>query len=217
MKGRWKWVFLILGVLLISATCGFGYQAKLTRTQFEEAADALEHRDWDRLAANLPPPRGQYAPSNATIAKFLNAYMSGPERGADWQFKHETVKSEVVPIPNETVEFTRQGLTRRVIVMSLTYTDDMAWFSIPMSTKQYGIFQGKRIRFYFPVVFFRAAYLAYPPRTQNGRWQSMLKFVRKEKANLDAMGLKPAHIYSPAKTWDEYLSAMEKQDPTRTR
>lgn len=210
MKGRWKWVFLVLGVLLISATCGFGYEQKQKRSQFEEAEDALRNSDWDRLALTMSQSNSRHTPSQNSIASFLRTYVDPIVTAKKPAFETRQWASSMVPIPNEEAALTlKRSDGRKYKFLQVSYTDDVLWIPLPVHGRQLGIFQGKRVSVSFFMAFFRVAYELYPPARKEERFRSAVKFVRQEKERLKGMGISPQNIYSPCKTWEEFLAKSE--------
>ncbi|MBS1727950.1 MAG: hypothetical protein JST51_14630 [Armatimonadetes bacterium] len=205
MKGRWKWVFLSIGVLLISATCGFGYEQQATRSQYEVAKDAFKHRDWDRLVENLTYKNYPRSPSKPALAQFLRTYVEPVLDRREFDLVSRKWESSMVPIPNEEVAYQPTWGRRRFNFLQLDYTDDVAWFQMPVEGRRFGIFQGKQVVLSFYVTFYRVAYAEYPPMRSDVT-SSVLRFVEDQKDRLTQMGITPYHLYSPAKTWDEYIA-----------
>ena len=208
MKGRWKWVLLAIGILLISATCGFGYETKRTRSQFEEAEDAFSHRDWDRMVQALPDRSGPFDAPKPVMDKFLNTYITPLLEKRHPDLKKQSSPSTVVPIPNEEMFYEWRKGERHISVIRLSYVDQLSTFTLPFSSSRYYMFQGKQIRFTFWLAFYRACYAEFPPASRWLTRQSIIAFIRKERTNLDAMGMKPSYLVSTAKTWDEYIKSM---------
>ena len=211
MKGRWKWVWLFIGVLLISGTCGFGFEAKRWRTQFKEAKDAFQKRDWDRVADNLSD--SDNAPSKKAFAGFMKEYVDPIIENSDYEFQSRETKSTMVPIKNETDSFVLKEGNPRPVAM-LEYWDDAIWFDVPFSKQRYGIFKGKRVFMPFSMTFLRICRLMYPQADRPSSWKSVIAFVKAEQGKLTAMGLSPKSLYSQKKTWnefaDEYQERVEK-------
>jgi hypothetical protein len=208
MKGRFKWVWLFIGVVVISASCGFGYEAKRARTQFEEARDAFSKRDWDRVAANLSDPSNPNAPSEKALASFLRIYLDPELATGKYELKAHEYDSALVPVKNMTVSYEPiDGLSRPVA--SLQYYDDAVWFDIPFSKKKWGIFRGKRIAVPFYVVFFRIAHDRFPQTERQSGWKSVIQFARAEGDRMSAIGITPKNLFSNAKTWEDYATERE--------
>ncbi len=212
MKGRWKWAFLVLGVLLISATCGFGYEQKRARTQYEEAEDALKTYDWDRFAETMSESPSRHMPSRGAILAFLQTYVKPLVQKKPPIFEKRQWSSTMVPIPNEEASLVFRRLDgRKYKFLQVTYTDDVLWIPLPIHGRQLGIFQGKRISASFFLTFYRVAYELFPPLKKEERFRSALQFVQQEKEHLKAMGLSPQNIYSPCKTWEEFIVKGERE------
>ena len=208
MKGRFKWVWLFAGVVVICASCGFGYEAKQTRTQFEEARVAFENRDWDRVAANLSDSSNPNAPSPRAMAAFLRTFLDPDLASGKYQLTTHEYDSAMVPIKNMTVSYEPiDGGSRPVA--TLLYTDDAVWFDIPFSKKRWGIFRGKRISVPFFVMFSRICHDRFPQAERRDNWKSSVQFARAEGDHLTAIGITPRNLFSNAKTWDEYATERE--------
>lgn len=211
MKGRWKWVFLSIGVLLISATCGFGYQAKITRSQFEEAKDAFAKKDWDRVIDNLSSQRDIHVPPKESLRQFVHRYVEPILKDDKFTLVTRHWNSSMVPIPNEEMAYQVSAYNRPFPFIRLVYSDDVLWFDVPVAGRMYGVFQGKQVTLSFYLTFFRVAFDRYPPPQREDRWKSIVAFVKEEKEELTKMGLSPKNLYSKAKTWDEYVKLYEER------
>lgn len=207
-RRRFKWFWLFLGVILISATCGFGYEAKQTRTQFEEAKDAFRQRDWKRVVANLSETNNTYAPAKEAYVQFLNAYVEPELLTEKYALKVEEVKSSMVPINNEIVSYAPKDQKGRSLI-ELIYFDRAIWFNIPFSKKRFGVFKRKEVSISFNSTFYRICRKRYPHLRGPDSYRSVLMFVNSEKSKLDAMGITPKNLYSEKHTWDEYIIEYE--------
>lgn len=217
MKGRWKWIFLCLGVLLISATCGFGYQARVTRSQFEEAKDAFAKKDWDRVVDNLSDSRDRHVPKKKVLREFVHHYVEPILKDPKFALASRQWNSTMVPIKNEEMAYQTEGTNRPFPFIRLVYSDDVLWFDLPIAGRTYGVFQGKQVTLSFYLTFFRVAFDRYPPIRREERWRSIVAFVKDEKQRLIDMGVTPGHLYSKAKTWDDYIKLYEDRAKTIAR
>ena len=206
MKPRWKWVWLFIGMLLISATCGFGFEAKQSRTQFEEAKDAFQRRDWDRVAANLSD--SENAPSAKAFSEFMKTYVDPVLETGIYQFNAKESASRMVPIKNETDSYVLKVGGRRPLAM-LQYLDDAIWFDVPFSKQKYGMFKGKRVTMPFALTFVRISRTLYPSTDGGSSWKSIPAFARGEKGRLVAMGLTPKCLMSRANAGIDFATEYE--------
>lgn len=205
MKGRGKWIVLSVGVILISATCGFGYQAKATLTQYEEAKAAFLVRDWDRVVNNLSDTSNVTVPPKKSLAQFIKQYIDPAIDDKGFKVASRQWNSSMVPIPDEEMTYQRVLDTgRKSQLIRLSYSDKVAWFDVPLAKKRYGIFQGKKIGISFFPLFFKAAALKHPVPRGKSAFSSYQAFVKEEKETLRRMGILPIHVRSSAKTWEEY-------------
>lgn len=212
MKGRWKWVLLAIGVLLISATCGFGFQAKIARSDFEIAADALEHRDWERFVAVLPEPTSPNRPPKSAILKFMKTYADPILRDSEYVFHRRSVASKYVPIPDDVATYDRVDNARGSTFATLRFGDQLAYFTLPFSKTNYYVYQGKSTHFAFLQVFRQVAGIRGIEWVTEDHKIPFAQFVRHEEKALDAMGIKPNHLYSSEKTWASFADAVEKRN-----
>ena len=208
MKGHFKHVWLFIGVVVISASCGFGYEAKRSRSQFKEAVDAFSKRDWDRVAANLSDPTSKYAPSQKALATFLKTYLDPELATGKYELVSQETNSTMVPVKNMVVSYQPTGIPSRPVAM-LQYYDDAIWFDIPFSNRKWGIFKGKIISIPFYMMFMRICRDRYPQADRRDNWKSVLDFVGAEKSNLTEMGITPTNLYSQSKSWDDYSTEYE--------
>jgi hypothetical protein len=207
-RQKWKWILLSVGVLLISATCGFGYEAKRTRTQFEEAKDAFEKRDWYRVVSNVSEGGNQRRPSQQAIVSFMHTYIDPMLETGKFKLKSRTWNSNLVPIKDEIVTYEAPGVVRGEIC-ELLYTDKISWMGIPFSKSSLSIFNGKQVVLPFVPMFLRVARARYPQKDQLVTWKSVLEFVRAERSKLTTIGIMPSIFYSKEKTWNDFLKGLE--------
>lgn len=206
-RRKFQWIWLFLGAILISGTCGFGYEAKRTRSQFEEAKDAFSRNDWEKVIDHLTPTPDIGRPSPKAFAAFLHRYVDPELASHEYKIESVETKSSLVPINNEYIGYREEG-ARQPLVM-LRYVDDSVWFDIPFSTRKMGIFRGKLINMSFVSTFARVCRSSYPQTDRANSWKSVRKFVEAEKHHLDDMGITPANLYSRATTWDDYVNDYE--------
>jgi hypothetical protein len=205
MNGRGKWIVLGVGVIVISATCGFGYQAKATLTQYEEAKAAFLIRDWDRVVDNLSDTSNLAVPPKKSLGAFIKRYIDPAIDEKRFKVASRQWNSSMVPIPDEEMTYQRALASgRKSQLIRLSYSDKIAWFDVPLAKKRYGVFQGKKIAISFYPLFFRAAVLKHPVTKGKGAISCYLAFVKEEKEMLSRMGILPIHVRSSAKTWEEY-------------
>jgi hypothetical protein len=207
-RRRFNWIWLVLGVLVISATCGFGYEARQTRTRFERAKDAFAVRDWDRVVECLSETSSPGRPSPKAFTSFLRTYVDPELASGKYELKHREVKSSMVPIQDETVTY-QMSKGPPTAIISLRYVDDAVWFNVPFSSKRVGVFRGKLINLSFMSVFYRIAWTSYPQNDRRDIWKSVLAFVNSEKERLTEMGITPSNLYSQEKTWEEFSKEYE--------
>ena len=198
----------MIGVLVISATCGFGYEAKHTRTRFEEAKDAFAKRDWERVISNLSDTSNPGRPDPKAFVAFLRTYVDPELATGRYELKSREANSSMVPIKDEYVSYqSSEGIGSSIL--SLRYVDDAIWFDIPFSPKRVGVFRGKLINLSFFSAFYRIALANYPQKNRRDNWKSVLAFINAEKERLNQMGISPKNLLSQEKTWEEFSKVYE--------
>lgn len=202
MKRRFRWIWLFIGVLVIGATCGFGYEAKAARTEFEEARDAFAKKDWENVVSRLTPTYNNPPPE--IFAAFLRTYYDPVISDGSHSFEHRTRKSTYIFIDNEDVFFGPRGPGWPPPI-TLRYSDSVAWFSIPFSKQRFGIFQSKKISMNFFMCLAKIAWDRYPQDSPREWFTAISMFVNAEKAKLMEIGITPKHLGSSKKTWEEFL------------
>jgi hypothetical protein len=208
-RRRFKWIWLFLGVLLISATCGFGYEAKATRTRFEEAKDAFGKQDWERVVENLSDTTDPGRPNPKAFAAFLHAYLDPELAKGKYKLLNHESNSSLVPIKNEWIGYLENESPRTSIAV-LRYVDDAMWFSIPFSPQKVSVFRGKLVNMSFASCFYRICAARRPLEKRRPNWRAILQFVGSEKENLVKIGISPKNLYSSKETWDEYMAEYQK-------
>ena len=206
MKKGFRWVWLFIGVIAISASCGFGYEAKVTRNKFEEAKDAFRNQDWDRVTDNLTPSFRN--PSPKVYASFLRTYLDPELLLGKHPFEHRAWKSSFIFVDNEDVFFGPRTSNWPPPV-TLRYSDQVAWFSLPISKQRYGIFQNKRISMNFFACLAKISWDRYPQNSQRDQWKAILAFINAEKVRLTEIGIAPKHLGSNKKSWEEFSKEFE--------
>ena len=206
MKRHFRWVWLFVGVLVISATCGFGYESKRTRTQFEEAKDAFSKQDWDRVTDNLSPSLSN--PSPKVYASILRTYLDPELSSGKHTFEHRARKSSFIVIDNEDVFFGPRTSSWPPPI-TLRYSDQVAWFSVPFTKQRFGIFQNKRISMNFFMCLAKISSDRYPQNSPREQWKAILAFIKDEKTRLTEIGITPKHLGSNKKSWEEFSKEFE--------
>jgi hypothetical protein len=201
-RRRFNWIWLCLGVLVISATCGFGFEARRTRTQFEEAKDAFGKRDWDKVVANLSEE--QFNPPAKTYIAFLQRYLDPALDSTKAKLHFEKLPSRYIPIENEFLSYRTPELHDRPLAF-LSFRDKVVRVRVPFFNQSFGIFKGKVTGMRFVVIFYRVAAIRHPHTDRRDQWKSVIEFVQRERHRLEELGITPTELNSPSKNWGEFV------------
>lgn len=205
MKRRgFKWIWLFLGVLLISATCGFGYEARHTLTRYEAAKQAFAKQDWEAVIENLSDTTDNGRAEPKAFAAFLHKYVDPELATGEYKQTTRSTNSLLVPIKNEFIGYQKTEPPRPPL-LSLRYVDDAVWFNVPFTPRKVGMFRGKLVNMSFASCFYRVCVAQFPQVSRRNNWKSVVAFVKSEKGAMTEMGLSPKNLYSKAKSWDDFL------------
>lgn len=209
-RRKFNWLWLVVGVLIISATCGFGYEARQTRTRFERAKDAFAVRDWDQVVDCLSEE--QFNPPSKKYVAFLQRYLDPVLDSSKAELHFEKLPSPYIPIENEFLSYRTPDLHGRPLAF-LSFRDKVVWVRVPFFKQSFGIFKGKVTGMRFVSVFYRVAAIRHPHADRRVQWKSVIEFVQNERHRLDELGITPTELNSPSKTWGEFV--MERTELAR--